>query len=131
MVGTIICECVKPIEYGHSIHCPFYEIEELRSALRTITAAAQSWHDFHHGSNDIQCDAICEALPAARAALRPKEPSYDERLAASKAGAALVALRRKSQKVCAVCGKTFSGIATAVYCSNACRQRAKYRRSRQ
>jgi predicted nucleic acid-binding Zn ribbon protein len=30
---------------------------------------------------------------------------------------------------CAVCGKVFNGIKKAVYCSNACRQKAKYRRN--
>jgi hypothetical protein len=44
-------------------------ISELEQALRPITMAAKSWHDFHHSSKDIQCDAICEALPAALKAL--------------------------------------------------------------
>jgi type IV secretory pathway ATPase VirB11/archaellum biosynthesis ATPase len=47
-------------------------IEVLEEALRTITTAAQSWHDFHHGSRTIPCDEICEALPQARAALHPQ-----------------------------------------------------------
>jgi uncharacterized protein (DUF983 family) len=47
----------------------------------------------------------------------------------AKAGAALAALRRKAAHRCPVCEKTFKGIATAVYCSNACRQKAKYRRA--
>lgn len=48
-----------------------------------------------------------------------------------KPGAALAAMRRKTWHRCALpeCGKRFSGIATAVYCSNACRQKAKYRRA--
>jgi hypothetical protein len=29
-----------------------------------------------------------------------------------------------------VCGKTFEAIKTARYCSNACRQKAKYRRKK-
>jgi predicted nucleic acid-binding Zn ribbon protein len=47
-----------------------------------------------------------------------------------KPGAALAALRRRTWHLCAVCGKRFSGIAKAIYCSNACRQKAKYARSR-
>jgi predicted nucleic acid-binding Zn ribbon protein len=42
----------------------------------------------------------------------------------------LAALRRRHSKECAVCGKGFKAIATARYCSNACRQRAKYKRSK-
>jgi hypothetical protein len=30
-----------------------------------------------------------------------------------------------------VCGKGFKAIATARYCSNACRQRAKYKRNKE
>ena len=47
-----------------------------------------------------------------------------------KPGAALAALRRKTWHLCRVCGKRFSGIATALYCSNACRQKAKYKRGK-
>lgn len=46
-----------------------------------------------------------------------------------KPGAALAALRKRSWHLCAVCTKRFSGIAKAVYCSNACRQKAKRGRS--
>jgi hypothetical protein len=42
----------------------------------------------------------------------------------------LAALRRRHSKECAVCGKGFKAIAKARYCSNACRQRAKYARSK-
>ncbi len=45
-----------------------------------------------------------------------------------KPGAALAALRRTTWHLCASCSKRFSGIAKAVYCSNACRQKAKYAR---
>jgi predicted nucleic acid-binding Zn ribbon protein len=45
-------------------------------------------------------------------------------------GAALAALRKQTRKACLVCGKTFKAIATARYCSNACRQKAKYQRSK-
>lgn len=46
----------------------------------------------------------------------------------AKVGAALAAMRRTSWHYCAEpsCGKRFAGIATAKFCSNACRQRAKY-----
>lgn len=47
-----------------------------------------------------------------------------------KPGAALAALRHRCWHLCKVCGKRFSGIATAVYCSNACRQKAKYERGK-
>jgi hypothetical protein len=32
------------------------------SAVRELIAAAQSWHQFHHGSDVVQCDDICKAL---------------------------------------------------------------------
>jgi hypothetical protein len=43
-------------------------------------------------------------------------------------GAALSAMRRTTWHYCAEtsCGKRFAGIATAKFCSNACRQKAKY-----
>jgi len=47
-----------------------------------------------------------------------------------KPGAALAALRGRHWHNCLICGKRFSGIKTAVYCSNACRQKAKYKRSK-
>jgi predicted nucleic acid-binding Zn ribbon protein len=49
----------------------------------------------------------------------------------SAAARALANLRRKIAHACAVCGKRFKGLKTAVYCSNACRQKAKYQRSKQ
>jgi predicted nucleic acid-binding Zn ribbon protein len=49
----------------------------------------------------------------------------------SRPAKALAALRRRHRKNCAVCGKGFTAIKTARYCSNACRQKAKYRRSKQ
>lgn len=45
-------------------------------------------------------------------------------------GAALSALRHTSWHRCQVCEKRFSGIAKAVYCSNRCRQAAKYARKK-
>ena len=44
-------------------------LEELLDALRPITTAARSWHNFHCGSDAISCDEICAALPAAEAAI--------------------------------------------------------------
>lgn len=41
-------------------------------------------------------------------------------------GAALSALRKTTWHHCLICGKRFSGISTAKFCSNACRQKAKY-----
>ena len=46
-----------------------------------------------------------------------------------KLGSALAALRRTHWHYCYICNKRFSGIKTARYCSNACRQKAKYRRA--
>ena len=43
-----------------------------------------------------------------------------------KPGTALAAMRRTSWHACLSCGNRFSGIKTAKFCSNACRQRAKY-----
>ncbi len=34
------------------------------------------------------------------------------------------------QARCPVCGKRFSAIVKAIYCSNACKQKAKYRQRR-
>lgn len=48
----------------------------------------------------------------------------------SKIAAALSAMRKTHWHYCAVCNKRFSGIAKAVYCSNACRQKAKYARKK-
>jgi predicted RNA-binding Zn-ribbon protein involved in translation (DUF1610 family) len=42
----------------------------------------------------------------------------------------LAALRRKTRHTCPVCGASFEAIRTAVYCSNRCRQAAKYQRKR-
>ena len=46
----------------------------------------------------------------------------------AKIGAALASLRGTHWHYCAEpsCGKRFSGIKQAKFCSNACRQRAKY-----
>jgi hypothetical protein len=47
--------------------------KRMLEALRKIAKAARSWHDFHHGSNMIQCDEICEALPAVEDAIERAE----------------------------------------------------------
>lgn len=47
-----------------------------------------------------------------------------------KPGAALAAMRRTTWHYCPVCNKRFAGIAKAKFCSNACRQKAKYMRKR-
>ena len=43
---------------------------------------------------------------------------------------ALAAQRRRVSHTCPVCGKSFTALKTARYCSNACRQKAKYRRGK-
>jgi hypothetical protein len=48
-----------------------------------------------------------------------------------KPGQVLAAMRRRTWHYCPVCEKRFSGIKKAVYCSNACRQKAKHRRRAQ
>jgi len=45
-------------------------LDELLDALKPITEAARSWHDFHCGSSGISCDEICAALPKAEAAIK-------------------------------------------------------------
>jgi hypothetical protein len=45
------------------------ENNQLRSALQRFVIAAKSWHDFHHGSQTVQCDWICECMPAGERAL--------------------------------------------------------------
>lgn len=46
----------------------------------------------------------------------------------STAGARLAAMRRQVTHLCQQCQEPFTGIMQAKYCSNACRQRAKYAR---
>ena len=50
----------------------------------------------------------------------------------SKIGAALGALRKTAWHYCAnpACGKRFSGISQAKFCSNACRQANKYAKAK-
>lgn len=42
---------------------------------------------------------------------------------------AVAAQRKHGARACILCGTTVDGLATRRYCSNACRQRAKYRRA--
>lgn len=46
----------------------------------------------------------------------------------SRAARQLAGLRKKVGHTCPVCGKRFEAIKTAKYCSEACKQKAKYRR---
>ena len=41
-------------------------------------------------------------------------------------GAALASLRGRQWHFCKSCGKRFAAIKTAIFCSNRCRQKAKY-----
>ena len=46
----------------------------------------------------------------------------------SNPGSDLAALRKTVWHICPVCQASFLALRTAVYCSNRCRQAAKYRR---
>lgn len=48
----------------------------------------------------------------------------------SKAASELAGLRKRVSHTCPICGVRFEAIKSAIYCSNACRQRAKYQRSK-
>lgn len=43
----------------------------------------------------------------------------------------LAKLRKRVDHLCPICGVTFKAIKTAKFCSNACRQKAKYQRDTQ
>lgn len=47
------------------------------------------------------------------------------------AGKQLASLRKRVNKVCEMCGKQIVALKQAKYCSNKCRQRAKYQRQKQ
>ena len=55
--------------------------------------------------------------------------SNQAQTAAQKASEILRSFNR-AEHVCAVCGKTFTAYKQAKYCSNACRQKAKYARAK-
>lgn len=61
---------------------------------------------------------------APQAERKPAEAPYTN----LQAGAALAAMRTVVTHLCAECSWEFKGIVRAKYCSNACRQRAKYKR---
>jgi hypothetical protein len=46
------------------------------------------------------------------------------------AGQKVCQFRKIIQHTCPVCGASFTALKTAVYCSNACRQKAKYQRGK-
>lgn len=46
---------------------------EMLLALNAILRQAKSWHDFHHGSSHVQCDAICELIPTMESAIAKAE----------------------------------------------------------
>lgn len=47
------------------------------------------------------------------------------------AGAILASMRKKEVKICPVCDKEFTGLKRAKFCSNKCKQKDKYIRSKQ
>ena len=51
---------------------------DLLAALRKFVTAAKSWHDFHHGSDTIQCDWLCECIEPGEKALAKAEGRSDE-----------------------------------------------------
>jgi len=57
------------------------ENDQLRAALQRFVTAAKSWHDFHHGSQTVQCDWICECLAPGERALAgiPEQPQPGEK----------------------------------------------------
>lgn len=52
-------------------------------------------------------------------------------ISTSEAGKRLSDARPKREQPCAVCGKVFITMGRGTYCSNACRQKAKYARNKQ
>ena len=45
------------------------ENAQLRAALERFVTAAKSWHNFHHGSQTVQCDWLCECIAPGERAL--------------------------------------------------------------
>lgn len=58
----------------------------------------------------------------------PASSSVSKPIKEACAGKALAAKRRVVGHTCLQCDDKFMGIAIAIYCSNRCRQRAKYQR---
>lgn len=50
---------------------------DLLEALRAFVTAAKSWHEAHHGNSSIQCDWLCECIPAGEAAVAKAEQGND------------------------------------------------------
>jgi len=46
---------------------------DMLAALRKFVTAAKSWHDFHHGSETVQCDWLCECIAPAEVAIAKAE----------------------------------------------------------
>lgn len=57
--------------------------------------------------------------------------SMEEKTRRTMAAKILNAARRSEARTCEVCGAVRMGIRQRKYCSNACRQKAKYQRKRQ
>jgi hypothetical protein len=53
-----------------------------------------------------------------------------DELNSTEAARALVAKKRRTQGVCVVCAKPFTGLARRLYCGHACAERASYLRRR-
>ena len=71
------------------------ENDQLRTALQRFVTAAKSWHDFHHGSETVQCDWLCACIPAGERALAgiPEHPQAPiARLQVHESGALAVSL---------------------------------------
>lgn len=55
-------------ENGQLIFTAVNSFDSMKAALEKFVGAAQSWHEFHNHT-EIQCDALCDCIPAAQAAL--------------------------------------------------------------
>lgn len=50
---------------------------ELLEALEAFQDAAESWHNFHHGSELVECDEICAQISKGRSAIAKAEGIYE------------------------------------------------------
>lgn len=62
--GTLLVGEAKTLEDAQL----FAAASELYAALEHFAGRAQSWHQFHHGT-DIACDELCACVEPARVAL--------------------------------------------------------------
>jgi len=48
------------------------KLDASQKALRSFVTAAKSWHEMHHpiGTAAVQCDWLCECIPAGEEALK-------------------------------------------------------------